>query len=137
MFGRSKSAKDSKGIMEPVSTVIGKESNFIGTLRAAGSVRIDGQFSGEILGSSDVIVGETGRVEATIDGRNILIAGTVQGNIEATGRLEISSTGKLFGDLTAAALVIDEGALFHGTSKTEKPMRAKDTYADAEEVAMT
>ncbi|ABZ83644.1 conserved hypothetical protein [Heliomicrobium modesticaldum Ice1] len=129
MFGRKKEANHTA--VDRIDTVIGKESLFTGTLKATGTVRIDGQFSGEIVGKSDVIIGETGRVEATVEGRNIIIAGTVHGNIDASGRLEIATTGRLYGDLTASSLIIDEGAVFHGSSRTET--RSACSVDDAEE----
>lgn len=116
MFGKK---REVSGLSDRVDTVIGTETSFTGTLRASGSIRIDGQVNGEIVSKGDVIVGESGRVEATVEGRNIVVAGTIHGNVGASGRLEIAATGKLYGDLSASSLVIDEGAVFHGTSKTE------------------
>ncbi|MTV50585.1 cell shape determination protein CcmA [Heliobacillus mobilis] len=125
MFGRKK--ESTMTTIERVDTIVGKESVFTGTLKAMGSVRIDGQLNGEILGKGDIVIGETGKVEAAIEGRNVIIAGTLRGNVDASGRLEIASTGRLYGDLQAASLVIDEGAVFHGSSRTE---RCQSTIAE-------
>ncbi|MDD4587669.1 MAG: polymer-forming cytoskeletal protein [Heliobacteriaceae bacterium] len=107
------------GNSERVDTVIGPDTSFTGTIQAAGSIRIDGQFNGEIRGQGDIIIGENGRVEANIEGRNVVIAGSVEGNITAGGRLELATTGKLYGDLVAGSLVVDEGAVFLGASRAE------------------
>ncbi|MBM7867754.1 cell shape determination protein CcmA [Heliobacterium gestii] len=136
MFGRKKEGNATA--VDRIDTVIGRESLITGTLKATGTVRIDGQFSGEIVGKGDIIIGETGRVEATIESRNVIIAGTVHGNIDASGRLEIASTGRLYGDLTATSLIIDEGAVFHGSSRTEtRPSRAVEEDEEDEEALET
>lgn len=117
MFGVKK--KPDAPIAERIDTIIGKESSFKGTLSAQGAVRIDGKFSGEIVGQGDIIIGEGGRVDATLEGRNILIAGMVNGNIAASGRLEIASSGQILGDIEASTLIIDEGANLQGKCSTK------------------
>jgi cytoskeletal protein CcmA (bactofilin family) len=58
-------------------------------------------------------------VKSNIIARNIIIAGSVYGNIMTKGVLKITATGKLYGNTTAASLMIDEGGIFQGTSKME------------------
>ncbi|HHX50371.1 MAG TPA: polymer-forming cytoskeletal protein, partial [Clostridia bacterium] len=53
--------------------------------------------------------------KANLKARNVLVAGTVRGNITALGKVEVASTGKIFGDLQVGSLVIDDGAVFHGS----------------------
>ncbi len=103
---------------ERLDTVLGKEAGFEGTLETAGGIRIDGQFKGTVRASGDVIIGENARAVAKLSGRNVLIAGEVHGQVEASGKLELTMTGKLFGDLRAAKLYVEEGAVFHGECKT-------------------
>ncbi|QGG47006.1 bactofilin family protein [Heliorestis convoluta] len=126
MFGKKSNQSVQSG-PNTVETVIGKDSEFKGILKATGAVRIDGSLHGEIIGNGDIIVGESGEIEASIDGRNVIIAGTVHGNITATGRLEIAATGKLYGDIYTGSLVIDEGALFQGSSKAQQPVQEKES----------
>ena len=68
----------------------------------------------EILGN--LIIGETGRVIATIKAQNVHVSGAVKGEITAVDQLEISPTGKIWGDITTAALHIEPGGLFRGQS---------------------
>ncbi|MGD0152781.1 MAG: polymer-forming cytoskeletal protein [Thermacetogeniaceae bacterium] len=110
--------KVSLGSDERLATVLGKETGFEGTLVTTGGIRIDGQFKGVVKASGDVIIGENARVEAKLSGRNVLIAGEVYGQVDASGKLELTTTGKLFGDLRAPKMYVEEGAVFHGECKT-------------------
>ena len=81
---------------------------------------MDGEFKGEIKAKGDVVVGEAGRVEASIEARNVLVGGTIKGNIVALGKVDIAPTGKLFGDMRVRNLMIEEGAVFKGNCLMEK-----------------
>ncbi|MGE5572505.1 MAG: bactofilin family protein [Bacillota bacterium] len=98
-----------------VDTIIGKDTRIEGRLEAAGTIRIDGRIDGEIEADGDVVIGEPGRLVASVHARNITIAGEVQGNVYAEGRLEIVPTGKLYGDVKVAVLAIEDGAVFKGS----------------------
>lgn len=102
---------------DKIETIIGKETEFKGTLNSSGAIRIDGRVEGEIHHRGDLVVGEGGIVWAHIKARNVTIAGEVKGNIEAEGRLEIVTTGKLFGDIKVENLIIGDGAVFRGMSE--------------------
>jgi len=102
-----------------IETIIGKNTQFKGTLSGDGNIRIDGTLDGEISSTGDIVIGDQGNVTATIKANNVLISGTVKGNITANSKLEITSTGKLFGDVKAAVLSISEGASFKGSSNME------------------
>ncbi len=93
---------------------LGNGTEFDGKLLLKGSVRIDGVFKGEILGTGTLIIGEGANVEADITIDNLLIFGNVKGNLEIRERVEICSTGKLFGDLRTPGFVVQEGATFDG-----------------------
>lgn len=118
MFGR-------KGAAEPVAydkvdTLIGKDTLFQGQINATGTVRVDGEFKGEIKTKGDLVVGEAGKIEAAIEARNVLIGGTIKGNIVALGKVDIAPTGKLYGDMRVRNLMIEEGAVFKGNCIMEK-----------------
>jgi len=97
-------------------TTIGANTRFVGNLTSDGNIRIDGSIEGDIEVLGNLIVGETGRVIATVKAQNIHVSGAVKGEITATEKLEISPTGKVWGDITTAALQIDPGGLFRGQS---------------------
>jgi cytoskeletal protein CcmA (bactofilin family) len=96
---------------------LGKGTEFDGKLIIKGSIRIDGAFKGEITGEGTLIVGEGARVEADIAVDNLLLFGDVRGNFEIKERVEICSTGKLFGNLKTPAFIVQEGAIFEGDCK--------------------
>lgn len=97
-----------------INTIIGNNSKIEGVLTASESTRIDGLLEGKIVSESSVIVGESGTVSGDITAVEILVAGTVYGNLVAKDRIEMTSTGRVLGDLITKTLVIDEGASFKG-----------------------
>lgn len=117
MFSSKK--KSSSVGTNDIETIIGKNTQFKGVLSGDGNIRIDGALDGEISSTGDVVIGDQGNVTATIKANNVLISGAVTGNVIANTKLEITSTGKLFGDVKAAVLSIAEGASFKGNSNME------------------
>lgn len=110
MFGKRPETVQTKR----VDTIIGKETHLTGRLVATGAIRIDGRVEGEIEADGDVVVGEPGKIVASIRARNVTVAGEVQGNVYAEGRLEIVPSGKIYGDVKIAVLAIEDGAIFKG-----------------------
>ena len=129
MFGSKKIRASAIGEIE---TIIGKDTQLKGSVKAQGTIRIDGQFEGDIDSEQDIIIGESGRVTAKINARNVLISGVLQGNVNAAGRLELMSSGKLYGDIKANALIIGEGAVFKGVSDMidTSGNKSTETYQD-------
>ena len=91
-----------------------------------GSVRIDGNFQGEIYGQGSLVVGEGALVKANIAVKAIYISGDVQGNIEVKEKINIHSTGKFYGDVRTPVFVMEEGALFDGRSHMVEAVEEKD-----------
>lgn len=112
MFGKKK--EDVMTNPEAVDTLIGKGTEIKGTIRAAGVLRIEGRIEGELESAGDVIVAETGVVNAQMKARNAIIAGEVNGNIVLSGKLEIKSSGRVLGDLKVEGLTVEDGAFFEG-----------------------
>lgn len=102
-----------------INTIIGNNSKIEGLLFASDSTRVDGLLQGKILSESSVIVGESGVVRGDIHAVEILVAGTVYGNLTAEERIELTETGCVLGDLITKTLVIDEGASFKGNCMME------------------
>ena len=94
-------------------TVIGANSQTEGAFVSSGNVRIDGQFSGSLEIEGNILVGESAEICADINARNISIAGTVRGNI-AGSKVQLLRTGRIWGDICAAALTTEEGAFIDG-----------------------
>lgn len=121
-----------------INTIIGGDSKIEGLLTAAESTRIDGLLEGKIMSESSVIIGEHGLVRGDIDAVEILIAGTVYGNLRAKERIQMTETGRVLGDIFTKTLVIDEGASFKGqcTMDVEEDVRAIGTAAAEEGAKM-
>lgn len=118
MFGSSKSNSQSPN-PDKVNTLIGKDTLFQGTITATGTIRVDGEFNGEIKTKGDLVIGETGKLEATVEANNILLAGYLKGNIHAAGKVDLAPSGKLYGDMKVKNLMIEEGAIFKGNCSME------------------
>lgn len=102
--------------VEDTKAFLGKGAEFIGKLVFKGNVRIDGDFQGEIYGQGSVDVGQGASVKANIVVDSVYIGGEVQGSIEVKEKINIHSTGKLFGDVHTPVFIMEEGALFDGRS---------------------
>jgi cytoskeletal protein CcmA (bactofilin family) len=94
--------------------LIGVGTILEGKLKSNGSVRIDGKLIGEVHANENLFVGETGEVDGTVAARNISIGGKIKGNINAAEKLVFEAKCHVKGEIKAAKLVIDEGAIFDG-----------------------
>jgi cytoskeletal protein CcmA (bactofilin family) len=97
-----------------INTLLGRGSEFEGKLTFEGTVRIDGKLSGEIFSDDVLVVGEGAEVHAEIDIGEIIVQGTIVGNIRAKRAVEIHAPGKVRGDITTPSLQIDKGVIFEG-----------------------
>jgi cytoskeletal protein CcmA (bactofilin family) len=102
-----------------INTLLGRGAEFEGKLTFEGTVRIDGRLAGEIFSDDVLVVGEGAEVHAEIDIGEIIIQGTVVGNIRAKRGVEIHAPGKVRGDITTPSLQIDKGVVFEGRSYME------------------
>jgi len=95
-----------------------KDTHIEGDLSFKGSFRIDGSFKGTIDSESTLIVGENGKIEAEIKVGYIIVNGEIKGNIQAKEKVEINSTGRVIGSVTAPKLVVEEGAYLETSCQT-------------------
>ena len=84
-----------------------------GKLQFEGPARIDGNIDGEIDGK-EITIGESAVATAQIRADSIVVCGKVKGEITATQRIEIRSTGKIIGNITAPNVIVHDGAIFEG-----------------------
>jgi len=96
--------------------VIGPKIKIIGELSGDEDVLVEGQIEGEIRITRDLRVGTGGVVKAKVAAQSIIVSGEIVGDCEASGRVELQSTGKLTGNIRAPKIVIAEGAMFRGNS---------------------
>ena len=100
---------------------IGKSVVIRGELSGSEDLYIDGQVEGTIeLREHHLTVGPNGRVQADVNAKEVVIQGSVKGNVRAIDRVEIRKSGSLAGDLVAARVVIEDGAFFKGSIDIQK-----------------
>ncbi|MBS1982873.1 MAG: polymer-forming cytoskeletal protein [Bdellovibrionales bacterium] len=99
------------------TALLGKGASFDGKLVFEGVVRIDGKFRGDIFTRDTLIIGSESRVEARIDADTVVVAGYVEGQIRATSRVEIQTTGYVRGSIQSPIFKIEEGGMFDGTTQ--------------------
>jgi len=98
-----------------ITTTLGAETGFSGTLRFSNSLKIKGSFRGEIEATGRLYVDVDAMVEARrIVATSVVIGGTVRGDIEAPDRVEMLSTAKVYGNVRTARLRIADGVIFEG-----------------------
>ena len=103
---------------------IGKGLIVQGEITGGESLFIDGKLEGSIsLPGNRVTVGRNGKVEASINAREIIVMGKVRGNVTASDRVEIRAEGGVTGDVRAACVSIEDGAFFKGGIDIRKSER--------------
>ena len=96
------------------NTVIGVNSTFRGTLMVSGTLRIDGEFEGDILNCERLEIGEHGIMRADVEVKEALIMGRVYGNIRALGAIEMRAGARIEGDVAALTVAMEQGVRFTG-----------------------
>ena len=96
------------------NTIIGVDSNFRGTIMVAGTLRIDGEFEGDILNCQRLEIGEHGIMRADVEVKEALILGRVYGNIRALGAIEMKTGARVEGDLAGLTIAMEQGVHFTG-----------------------
>jgi len=143
MFRRAQDRDaDNPETLERVDSVLGAGISWRGEIGGSGGVRIDGAFEGQINIRGLVVIGDQGRVTCEhIRAVTVVVAGSVKGNITAQ-KVEIASTGRVWGDVVTTAFSTQEGAFLRGEIRMEEkldlgltpPMETEEPAEGAEEV---
>jgi cytoskeletal protein CcmA (bactofilin family) len=100
-------------------TYLASNSEFQGNLHVDGDIRVDGIVHGTVDASGDMEISETGLVEgAEVRARNLIVHGVIKARVVAQGRLTLSRTARLEGDVVANSLDIEAGAFYVGYIET-------------------
>ena len=103
-------------------SLIGEGISVEGTLNLQDQVlRLDGRLEGKIIGQGTLIVGEKGLLRGEIHVGRLILGGRVEGTVTAQEGIHITPTGKFFGTALTSQLIIDEGGIFEGESKSLQP----------------
>lgn len=103
-----------------------KETVIEGKMTFEDKFRFDGKSEGEMFEGGTLIVGETAVVKGKIRVNMIVINGLVEGEVNAKGRVEIHSIGKLYGTLVTPTLIVIEGGILEGHCKMEGASNKED-----------
>lgn len=115
-------------------TFIALGTQLEGTIHCEANIRIDGKFTGKLECDGTITIGKCGEVQSSLCATHIIVAGTVIGDLHATGKLSITSTGQIFGNCLCEILRIEEGGLLNGSSLMERssnPVASNDRNKEA------
>lgn len=110
IFGR----RDTSPIPSTNFSVLDSHITVSGDLETDGALRIDGRLEGTIHRADIIVVGEGSSIVGDVNAREVIVGGSVTGNIFASQRTELQSTGIVAGDIRSAAILIHEGGVVQG-----------------------
>jgi cytoskeletal protein CcmA (bactofilin family) len=120
---------------QEITTILGRGASFDGKLTFEGSVRIDGDFRGEIETVGRLIIGEHAKVRAQVSAGAVVVEGELRGDLAASGGLEIRASARVYGQVSVGTLVVERGSIFEGSCKMghETPSAQSDHEVSAAE----
>jgi cytoskeletal protein CcmA (bactofilin family) len=108
------------------SATIGKAVKIVGQIYSKEDLFVDGEIEGTVEAlEHKLTIGPHGIVHAGVKAREVVALGNIQGNVEASEKLEIHKEAKLIGDIRTARIIIEDGAYFKGSIDIVKPEPAK------------
>ena len=96
------------------TTIVGADSHFEGKLTFERTAKINGKFDGEIKGKGELQVSQNALCKADVQAGAVAVDGRVEGNVKAGDTVRLNGSGVVKGDITAAKMVMQEGASFYG-----------------------
>ena len=110
MFKRKLKSAGRSGL----TAFIDEGSEIEGRYTFSGTLMLNGRFKGEISTSDTLIIGEKGVMSGDIRAGQVLVSGEIVGNVFAAERVDLKRTARVFGDVEAPVIVVEEGVLFEG-----------------------
>jgi cytoskeletal protein CcmA (bactofilin family) len=118
--------------------VIGKSVMIKGQIFSREDLTIDGEIDGSVeLHEHRLTVGPNGKLQAGVKAREVVVLGTIHGNVEASDKIDIRKDAKLVGDIKTARIVIEDGAYFKGSIDIVRPEAARTPPAPAQPKAQS
>ena len=114
LYKRDKRRFSKMAKYDQTNSVIGEGSVFEGKFYIAGSLRIDGKFEGDIRTEDVLVVGQTGKVKTNIAAKEVIMSGTLIGDIEAKDEVRLTETGRMLGDVSTPVLSLSKGVVLKG-----------------------
>ena len=100
--------------MQSISTLISEGCILDGNLKAPAFARIDGQITGDVMVDEGLVIGEKGSILGNIITKEMVVYGTVTGNLQVNS-LEIKASGKITGEIRTQTLQVENGAVYNGS----------------------
>jgi cytoskeletal protein CcmA (bactofilin family) len=128
----------STNAMRPLNTTssgstarLGASLHVKGEISGTEDLHIDGSVEGQIqLGDHKLTVGASAKLTADVVAREVVVYGSVKGNLKARDRIEIKKDGSVVGDLTTARIMIEDGAYFKGSIEIDRTASSNETDLD-------
>ncbi len=107
-------------------TIVGVNVALSGTLKDQNDIAIYGMVDGEVMTESSVTIAQSAQVKGPVRGQLVTVAGTVHGEIDASEKLEILETGKIYGSIATKDLIVRSGAFIVGKVSMGEPPTSED-----------
>lgn len=123
-------AKNSGDISD---NIIGENSYFTGNFNINGSLRIDGRFEGKSLQAEQLYIGRDGKIKTNINALSVIVEGLIIGNINASNRVLLMPTARIYGDIKTPELIIQNGVILEGRCMISNDLKSSaKTLIEAE-----
>ncbi len=99
---------------DEINAFMGMGTSYHGKLEFKGTVRIDGEFEGEIESEGTLIVGNEARVKGSINVGQLVLSGTLEGELKAQSKVVLYKQANLYGKIITPVLLVEEGAVVKG-----------------------
>ena len=113
-------------IESPILTVMGKDAKLEGKIETEGSIQIECEVSGEMKVRRKLVIAQSGSVRADVQTADVTIHGEYEGNMVATGSVEITPTGRVDGNIETNSIIISKGGMFNGNVVKLKESEAEE-----------
>src|SRR3954467_7787930 len=120
MFGGGAPRQQKPSRPREYTSHVNEGTEIEGKITFTGTVLLNGRIRGEIISNDTLVVGEKGIINASVRSGVVEVAGEVVGNIMATERIELHSSCRVYGDIEAPVVTIEEGALLEGQCRMTK-----------------
>jgi len=124
LFKKDKVALD----MQSISTLVSEGCIIDGNLKAPAFARIDGQITGDVMVEEGLILGEKGSIQGNVTTKEMIVYGTISGNLQVTS-LHIKASGKIMGEIRTQTLEVENGAVYNGTLSMTQNSKLAQSHA--------
>lgn len=115
-----------------IRTIISADTRIDGSVTTENSIRLSGTVNGNVSTKGLLIVGNGASVTGNITAESVIVAGRVEGDLNIADKVNIESTGEVYGDIVTKRLLIDEDSVFSGKCTMKRGSGSKKEAAAIE-----